>query len=233
MAQGDANAVSEAAAALLQNQQGGPSVLGASDWLIANKHPDLALPLWNELATRHRIPYPAPTPARALTNGDFATAPTSRGFDWHMAAVDGISSFWNTNPNALGFEFSGDEPDHFTLLRQTAPVEAGGNYALVVDYRSSDIAPGSGLAFAVEESRSATPIGQTASLSAPEGGQTTLCLAIPKDTHFVDVSLRFQRPPGTIRPEGRLTLQQVRLSIATGKQCAGTARPGSPDRGAS
>ncbi len=231
--QRDGNAVSEAATALLQSPEGVPSVLGASDWLIASKHPELALPLWNQLATHHRIPYAPLTPAHALTNGDFSATPSSLGFDWHMSAVDGISSFWNTSPNALGFELSGNEPDRFTLLRQTAPVEAGQTYALVVNYRSRDIPPGSGLAFAVDESRSAAPMGQTASLSAPEGGQTTLCFAIPKDTHFVDVSLRFQRPPGTVRPAGRLTLQQVRLSVATGKQCAETARAGLPDRGAS
>jgi hypothetical protein len=112
------------------------TLLGVCDWLIANQRPDLALPLWNGLAARGQIAYAplAADSADAVTNGRFGKSPISRGFDWHLRTVEGVSSFLNASPNALGFEFSGDEPDSFLLMDQTAPVLAGKDYALVVDY---------------------------------------------------------------------------------------------------
>jgi tetratricopeptide (TPR) repeat protein len=130
MTQGDPKAVTEAASHLLAAKSEGntQTLLGVSDWLIANKRPDLALPLWNGLAERSEIAY-APLAADstdAVTNGKFGQSPISRGFDWHLKTVEGVSSFLNVGPNALGFEFSGDESDGFLLMDQTAPVREGG-----------------------------------------------------------------------------------------------------------
>jgi len=127
MAQGDPTAATEAASRLLAaNTEGNTqTLLEVCDWLIANNHPDLALPLWNGLASRGQIAY-APVgvnSTEAVTNGGFAKSPISRGFDWHLRTVEGVSSFLNVSPNALGFEFSGDEPDSFLIMDQTAPVE--------------------------------------------------------------------------------------------------------------
>ena len=57
--QGDPIAVTEAASHLLRtgSQESTETLLGASDWLIARKRPDLALPLWNGLAKQ--ISYPS------------------------------------------------------------------------------------------------------------------------------------------------------------------------------
>ena len=92
--------------------------------------------------------------------------------------VDGVSSYLNVDPNALGFEFSGEEPDGFTLMTQTVPVQAGKAYALAVDYRSSGIAPGSGLSWAVSDERTGAVLARTASLASEQkgsrGGRLTL-----------------------------------------------------------
>ena len=57
MAQGDPRAVAEAASHLLAAKSDGntQSLLGVCDWLVANKRPDLALPLWNGLAASGQI----------------------------------------------------------------------------------------------------------------------------------------------------------------------------------
>ena len=57
MAQGDPEAVAEAASHLLVPGKEAETLLEVCDWLIDHQHPDLALPLWNELAERHQIPY--------------------------------------------------------------------------------------------------------------------------------------------------------------------------------
>jgi hypothetical protein len=237
MAQGDPQAVAEAASHLLAAKSDGntQSLLGVCDWLVANKRPDLALPLWNGLAARGQIAYSQLGPDRteAITNGGFGQSPISRGFDWHLKTVEGVSSFLNVNPNALGFEFSGDEPNGFLLMDQTAPVEERKKYALVVHYQTTGIAPGSGLQWSVTDDRSGAVLARTGSLSAEQGGEAYACFAAPDAPAFVHLSLLYQRQPGTVRVEGKLALKEVSLTGATVEHCpeqkistSGAASPG-------
>jgi hypothetical protein len=223
MAQGDPQAVAEAASHLLAANSDGntQSLLGVCDWLVANKRPDLALPLWNGLAARGQIAYTplAADSTDAVTNGRFGKSPISLGFDWHLKTVEGVSSFLNVSPNALGFEFSGDEPDGFLLMDQTVPVLEGKDYALVVHYVTTGIAPGSGLEWSVTDDRSGAVLGRTGSLSAEQGGEAYACFAAPDGGAFVHVSLLYQRQPGTVRVEGKLALKEVRLTGATAEHC--------------
>jgi hypothetical protein len=219
-AQGDAKAVAVAASQLLTINGEAQTLLGVCDWLIANRRPDLALPLWNGLAARGQISYAPLAPADAVTNGRFEKSPISQGFDWRLKTVEGVSSFLNVNPNALGFEFSGDEPDGFLLMDEIAPVEERKDYALVVDYGTTGISPGSGLEWSVTDDRSGAVLARTGSLSAEQGGKAYACFAAP-DGAFVHLSLLYQRQPGTVRVEGRLALKEVRLTGATAEHCPG------------
>lgn len=210
--QGDPPAVSQAASHLLAAGAADSTevLLSACDWLLAQKRPDLALGLWHGLALR--ISYPALGDGQLVTNGNFGRAPRSHGFDWHLLPVDGVSSYLNADPNALGFEFSGEEPDGFRLMTQTVPVRAGKNYALAVDYRSNGIAPGSGLLWAVSDERTGAVLARTPALSSEHGDRTYACFTAPDGTAFVRLSLDYQRQPGTVRVEGKLALREVRLS---------------------
>jgi tetratricopeptide (TPR) repeat protein len=224
LTQGDPEAVREAASHLLRsnNKESIETLLGACDWLLEHKRPDLALALWNGLARRTSSPsLGADAP---VTNGNFGKSPLSRGFDWHLATVEGVSSFLNANPNALGFEFSGEEPDSFLLLSQAAPVHVKTTYALTVDYGTSGIPAGSGLAWQVTDARTGAALAKTTSLSSEHGGEqggtVTSCFTTPEQTDFVNLSLLYQRQPGTVRVEGKLALKAVRLSAATAGGCA-------------
>jgi hypothetical protein len=130
-----------------------------------------------------------------------------------------VSSFLNVHPNALGFEFSGEEPDSFLLLNQTAPVQAQRRYALAVDYGTSGIAPGSGVEWLVTDHRTGAELARTGSLSAEQGGEAYACFTASEGAAFVNLSLLYQRQPGTVRVEGRLVLNRVRLSAATSEDC--------------
>jgi tetratricopeptide (TPR) repeat protein len=222
-AQGDPSAVTVAAMHLLAagNPQSTEILLGACDWLIEEKRPELALPLWNGLAARRQISY-APVETGLVTNGGFSKSPISRGFDWRLATVAGVSSFLNDHPNALGFEFSGEEPDGFLIMHQAAAVRAGKKYALLVDYRTTGIAGASGLAWSVTDVRSGEELGRTASLSADQGGRAVACFLVNDGAGFVDLALRYQRQPGTVRVEGKLELHGVSLSGATVENCPGS-----------
>jgi hypothetical protein len=123
------------------------------------------------------------------------------------------------NPNTLGFEFSGEEPDSFLVLNQIVPVHTQKNYALTVDYGTSGIPPGSGLAWRVTDEQTGALLAKTTSLSAEPEGRATSCFTTPKDTGFVNLSLEYQRQPGTVRIEGKLALKAVRLAAVAG-DCA-------------
>jgi hypothetical protein len=224
MTQGDPEAVAEAAFQLLPaaGEASTGVLLGVSDWLIANKRPDLALPVWNRLAADHEIPYqPLAGSGEAITNGRFGKSPIGRGFDWRLGTVEGVSSFLNASPNVLGFEFSGDEPDSFLLMNQFAPVDAQKSYALRVEYATSGIAAGSGISWAVTDYRSGAMLARTGSLSAEQGGEAYACFAVPQGSSFVNLSLLYQRQPGTMRVQGKVALKEVSLSGASAKACGG------------
>jgi tetratricopeptide (TPR) repeat protein len=232
IAQGDADAVAEAALPLVEtsSEDNTESLLGICDWLIERKRPGLALPIWNGLAARRRISY-APLQAGspdAVTNGRFSKSPISHGFDWRMKTVEGVSSFLNANPNALGFEFSGEEPDSFTLMEQVVPVQGGKNYALAIAYETSGIAPGSGIEWSMTDAQSGALLAKTASLSAEHGGEAYACTTVPDGVAFIDLSLFYQRQAGTVRPEGKLTLKAVRLSTDCSDKKISTSRSDSP-----
>jgi tetratricopeptide (TPR) repeat protein len=225
LTQGDPEAVTVAASHLLRtsNQESTETLLGACDWLLDHKRPDLALALWNGLAAR--TAYPSLGADSPVTNSDFGKSPLSHGFDWHLRTGEGVSSFLNANPNTLGFEFSGEEPDSFLLLSQTAPVHAQKSYALTVDYATSGIPPGSGIEWQVTDEHTGAVLARTPSLSSEQGGEqggtVTTCFTTPANAAFVNLSLLYQRQPGTVRVEGKLALKAVRLSAATGGDCAG------------
>jgi tetratricopeptide (TPR) repeat protein len=232
LTQGDPEAVTEAASHLMRssNKESTETLLRACDWLLERKRPDLALALWNGLAAR--TSYPSLGADSPVTNSDFGKSPLSHGFDWRLTTVEGVTSFLNTNPNALGFEFSGNEPDSFLLLSQTAPLHAKKTYTFAVEYGTSGIPPGSGIEWQVTDARTGAVLARTTSLSteqrgeqsgepaAEQGSTATICFTTPEETGFVNLSLLYQRQPGTVRVEGKLALKAVRLSAATAGDCA-------------
>ena len=123
-----------------------------------------------------------------------------------------MSSFLNVTPNALGFEFSGHQPDTFLLMDQIAAVQAGKDYALVVNYETSGVAANSGLAWVVTDDRSNRAAARTPDLCAEKGGEASAHFVAPEGAAFVRLSLLYQRPSGMVRVEGKLTLKEVRLS---------------------
>jgi hypothetical protein len=97
-------------------------------------------------------------------------------------------------------------------MTQTVPVKPGKGYVLAVDYRTSDIAPGSGLSWAVSDEHTGAVLARTANLAAEQGGRVYSCFTAPDGAAFIRLSLDYQRQPGTVRVEGKLALREVRLS---------------------
>ena len=234
MSQDEPDGVSQVAMQMLQRGDGSASesLLSSCEWLIEKKRPDLALAVWNGLAERHQIAYPlvAAGSADAITNGRFSKPPISLGFDWHLGSQRGVSAFFNTSPDALGFEFSGDEAENALLLSQVAPVQPNRAYTLAVRYSTSDFPERSGIEWVVTDQESGAVLARSGSLFAEGGGSSKTCFVIPDRVRFANIALQYQRQPGTVQIEGKLELNEVVLSQVTSKVCEHTPNSALPSQ---
>jgi hypothetical protein len=72
----------------------------------------------------------------------------------------------------------------------------------------------------VTDEQTGTILSRTTSLSAEQGGSAVTCFTTPEGAAFVNLSLLYQRQPGTVRVEGKLALKAVRLAPAAAGDCA-------------
>jgi len=224
IAQGDAAAIAEWGNHAFSLDAPVEDVLAACEWLIEHKHPDLALPLWNGLATRHQIPFPSLDPGSgdAVTNGNFARQPTSRGFDWRVTHPEGVISYPNSAPPGLGLEFSGRESGSIQLLSEVVPVQPQAPYTLSIEAASSDVAPGSGLELVAADVGSGEILARTPGLAG--GDQPSeVCFTTPQGLRFLTLTFDYQQQPGAVRIEGRMAIRRISLVAGTGAACSASA----------
>jgi hypothetical protein len=91
---------------------------------------------------------------------------------------------------------------------------------MTVDYGTSGIPPGSGLEWRVTDEQTGSVLARTSSLSSEQAGRAVTCFTTPEGAAFVNLSLIYQRQPGTVRVEGKLALKGVRLTAAAAGDCA-------------
>jgi hypothetical protein len=193
-----------------------PLLLAVCDRLIEQGRAGPALDIWNGLALTHRIPFGAHSMgARSpLTNGTFAAAPISQGFDWRLPDIDGISPASEESPGGLRLTFSGRQPERCEALVQYVPVEENRRYELTYRYRTSGIAAGTGLAWQVAGANGAGNLGTGRDLSAEEETEGQLSFATPVGCRLVRLSLDYQRSLGTTRIAGFVVLGSVAIELA-------------------
>ena len=175
-----------------------------------------ALAIWNRLAETHRIPFAPRSSATGslLINGSFPVAPTSRGFDWRMPEVEGISPASEESPGGLRLTFSGRQPEVCEVLAQYVPVRENGRYKLSYRYRTSGIEPGTGLTWRIADSKRATSLGEGPNLSAEQETQNQLAFVTPPGCRLVRLSLDYRRSLGTTRITGFVVLRSIQLETA-------------------
>lgn len=227
--QGDAAAVAEWGNRALTPGAAvsGEDLLSACEWLIRQNRPELALPLWNSLAVRHQIPFPALQPGSgdAVTNGDFARLPLSRGFDWSLTNPDGVNAFLAADPPALDFEFSGRESENLLLLSQVIPVLPEKPYTLLIQDAASAIPPGSGLELVAAETASGKILARTTGFAGRDQ-QSQVCFTTARSVPFLTLMLDYRRQPGTVPLEGRIVIRKISLLPGLSAACADLPAPG-------
>jgi hypothetical protein len=189
-----------------------PLLLAACDQLLQSNRRDEAVEIWNRLARGRRIPFRELDLAGddLATNGSFTESPSSLGFDWRLAAAEGISAAREQNPIGLRLMFSGRQAVQVEALAQFAPVQSETEYRLRFRYHTSRIAAGTGLAWRIEDASGAV-LNAGKDLSSEQEMEEAIAFRTPPDCRIVRISLVYQRNTGTSRIEGFLVLRKVML----------------------
>ena len=194
-----------------------PVLLVACDRLLEVGESEAALRIWSSLCARKLIPYQVPEPERglALTNGDFRAPPLSRGFDWRMHAAEGVSVSRRESPPALRIAFSGRQPESCEILSQFVPLLPGREYQLRFRYRTSEIAPNTGLRWRIVDAATGSELTKRSpDLSSDKEKQEEVLFSTAVETRLGRVVLGYERAAGTTRIEGSISLGDVNLAFA-------------------
>jgi tetratricopeptide (TPR) repeat protein len=185
------------------------AVLVYSDRFLDAGRPEAALRLWNRLAAARWIPAQPLDPERGphLTNGDFASEPLSRGFDWRLQAVAGVEMVRQPAGGGLRFSFSGGQPEYCMLMLERVPLVPNRSWRLVFEYRSEGMPGGTGLRWRTIGTEWQAP-------SSEAWREAGFEFKTPASGMVVPLALAYERAPGTVRTAGSFWLRRVRLEAA-------------------
>ncbi len=202
-----------------------PLLEAACDRLLAAGRAEDALAMWNALAAAHRIPFHPLTSdvGDIVTNGRFATPPSSSGFDWRLAPVDGISAAREEQSGGLRLTFSGEQPENCELLAQFLRVRENQEYDLAFRYRTAEIPPAAGLAWRVLDGNG-NELAVSGSLSAEDEREDHVRFHTPGGSRLARLTLAYRRAPGTTRITGYILLWEVGARAAAQLASGGLAR---------
>jgi tetratricopeptide (TPR) repeat protein len=190
-----------------------PLLLAACERFLESRHVAEAAEVWNGLAAAKRVAFPTPngSGAQLAVNGSFSEAPSSRGFDWRLPAVDGVSISREEAPGGLRVAFNGRQPEECEVLAQFVPLPGKTEYELSFDVRTQGVAAGSGLVWRITDADGGKTVSDSASIASEKGERVHWRFQVPAACRLVRLALRYRRSPGTTRVEGYAIVRDVVL----------------------
>jgi tetratricopeptide (TPR) repeat protein len=187
------------------------------DRLLAANRYESAERVWKELVEANWLSTPAPTSDFPLTNGDFRQPVFGHGFDWALQPVADVTADQITASSRLRISFGGRQPEACRLLQQFVVLEPNHRYRLKWTAESDRIAKDSGFQWRLLPVSERGPI-ETSDLVSPDllgltdtGTWDFSAPAQPLNLLILD----YTRRPGTVRPDGELSLSGVTLSLSS------------------
>jgi len=189
-----------------------PLLLTACERLLNDGRGVEAAEIWNALAKPGTAPKEnGGENGQMVVNGAFAVSPTSRGLDWRLPSIEGVSVARERDSGGLRVTFSGREPEECDALVQMIPLKDHVPYQLAFVYRTEGIANGAGLFWRVTDAQGVL-LAESTSLASPADTEGRMQVYAPPG--LVRLALRYRRAPGTTRAEGFLILHNVALRRA-------------------
>ncbi len=167
---------------------------------------EAAIAAWNGLIGRglmaaERVEQAAGKPS---VDSGFQREMTGQGFAWDVPRVDGISVQRLGDRRGLRVVFSRTQPEHYTVLGQWIALSARRIYHYRIAYAASGI-EGTGFKWVIYSPRSGAVL---MSAGLPKGGLPSRVIEArfesPASEEPARLELRYDREPGTVRPEGSI-----------------------------
>ncbi len=185
-----AEARSVALRILAQGGSNDPTFLLLCERLLDLRQVERAAELWNAIGKRG-----------LLRDG--------RGFAWHSATDNGITAE-KLPDRGWRVRFSGMQPENCAVLWQVAPVSEGWG-RLRFEYRTVDIAPGSGLRWVIADAYSGAEFAAGDALSAGSWTPGEVRFTAPPGVKLARIVLTYRRAPGTAGIEGAIEMRNVEV----------------------
>jgi len=162
--------------------------------------------LWHLLMEHHWVTADTTVPY----NGGFQREPLPVSFDWYFPEYEGLHSW--PGSSGLETEFTGSQPEGCVIAEQ-AVVLTPGDYTLSYAYRTSDVAPETGIQWQIIDVKSNTVLAQSSDLSSDEMKHSVLTFAVPPGSSLLRLRLAYNRTLGTPRIAGMLDLQSAQIQV--------------------
>jgi hypothetical protein len=145
-------------------------------------------------------------------NDRFEREPMAVSFDWSLAAMAGVHSW--TGSAGLETELTGAQPERCVLAEQAVTMEPG-SYRLTYSYRTTGIAPGTGLRWQLVDAASGVVVAESDNLSSDAVKEDGMSFAVDPDESLFHLRLSYERVPGTARIAGNLQMLSTRIQLRT------------------
>lgn len=174
---------------------------------------EAAIAVWNGLIGRGLIAEERIEPAagRPSVDAGFQREMTGRGFAWGVQRVDGVSVARLGDRRGVRVVFSRNEPEHYAILGQWIALSSNKIYQYRIAYAAAGM-DGAGLKWVIYSPRSKTVL---MSAALPKDGPQSRTIEArfesPAGGELARLELRYDREPGTVRPEGSIEFSGLAL----------------------
>jgi tetratricopeptide (TPR) repeat protein len=172
-------------------------LLDVVNQLLTAKDASAASQLWHDLIRKQWIVAEDSEP----DNPRFAREPLPVEFDWSFPQYPGLHSW--PGPSGLQSEFTGDEPESATIADQ-AIILTPGKYSFDYSYRTTDIAPDTGIQWELIDVTSDKVLANSQSLSSGSIKEEAMTFYVTPATPLLRIRLGYRRTLGTTRIAGTL-----------------------------
>ncbi|HYL35411.1 MAG TPA: hypothetical protein VEV17_05825 [Bryobacteraceae bacterium] len=174
---------------------------------------EAAIAVWNGLIARGLIAQERvePRAGRPSVDTGFQGEMNGQGFAWGVQPVDGISVQRLADRRGVRVVLSRNEPEHSAILRQWIALASNRIYRYRITYAASGM-DGAGLKWVIYSPRSKAVL-MSAALRKDDRQSRVIEARFesPADGQLAMLELRYDREPGTVRPEGSIVFSGLAL----------------------
>jgi tetratricopeptide (TPR) repeat protein len=175
--------------------------------------PEAAVALWNGLIGRGLIAGGRVEPGAGRPSADpgFEREMTGSGFEWSAPRVDGVAVERLGDRRGVRVVFSRNEPEHCAIVGQWIALAPGRTYRFHVEYAAGGMS-GAGLKWVIYAPKSKAMLMSAGLVGASRAIEERF--ESPADEQLARLELRYDREPGTVRPEGSIEFSHLGLEFA-------------------